>query len=138
MTPEQIRLVQQNFEALKPAADEAMATFYRRLFVLAPDVRPLFRADIRSQERKLAEALTAVVDMLSSLQLILPDIEALAKRHVAYGVRERHYRAAGEALLFTLEVHLGEDFTPQVRKAWQSAYAVLSDIMIAGAEYRAA
>lgn len=138
MTPEQIQLVQASFDRLRPQGTAVISGFYGRFFELSPSLRPLFRTSLPAQEQRLLEALSAVVSMLSNLQMLLPELEALAKRHVTYGVSAAHYQAAGDALLWTLESHLGEAFTPEVRSAWMAAYATLSDIMIASAEYRAA
>jgi hemoglobin-like flavoprotein len=138
VTPEQIQLVQESFGRLRPYGPAVISGFYCRFFELCPSLRPLFRTALPSQELRLLEALSAVVAMLSNLQMLLPELEALAKRHVTYGVCAAHYHAAGDALLWTLERHLGEAFTPEVRSAWMAAYATLSDIMIASAEYRAA
>ena len=138
MTPDKIRLVQESFELVKPVAPQAMTTFYERLFETDPKLRPLFKSSIKSQERKLQEALSGVIDSLDQLHLILPDIEALAQRHVRYGVQAKHYQSVGDALLWTLEHHLGDAFTPDTKAAWTAAYTVLSDVMIAGADYKAA
>ena len=61
---------------------------------------------------------------------------ALAQRHVHYGVKEEHYGTVGQALTETLAAGLGTAFTPDVRAAWQAAYALLAGIMIdaAGSE----
>jgi len=51
MTPEEINLIQQNFEqvALQP---EAVATaFYQRLFALNPVLQQLFPADLSEQKK---------------------------------------------------------------------------------------
>lgn len=62
-----------------------------------------------------------------------PDIELLTeintdlgRRHVVYGVTPAMYAYMGEALLFTLEKLLGEDFTPEVQEAWEIVYNELS------------
>ena len=39
-----------------------------------------------------------------------------------------------EALLWTLEYYLGEEFTPQLTDAWVAAYTTLAGAMIAAAE----
>ncbi|RWO35696.1 MAG: hemin receptor, partial [Mesorhizobium sp.] len=57
----------------------------------------------------------------------------LAKRHVTYGVEERHYPIVGQALIETLAAGLGTAFTPAVREAWEAAYGLLASVMIAAA-----
>jgi nitric oxide dioxygenase len=133
MTPEQIAQVQQSFAKVAPIADQAAALFYNRLFEIAPELRPLFRGDMAEQGRKLMATLAVVVGALTRLEAILPAASALAKRHVAYGVRAEHYRPVGAALLWTLERGLGSQWTPQLASAWIVAYTTLSDYMISEA-----
>jgi hypothetical protein len=60
---------------------------------------------------------------------ILDPLKKLAVRHVGYGVKPEHYTYMGNALLRTLEKGLGEDFTPDLRKAWVAAFQTLTAIM---------
>src|ERR1700761_6744556 len=107
MTPNQIRLIQESFAKVAPISEQAAALVFRRLFEIAPEVKPLFRGDMKEQGRKLMATLTVVVNGLSNLDAILPAASALARRHVAYGVKPGHYAPVGEALLWTLERGLG-------------------------------
>ena len=104
--------------------------FYRRLFEIAPEVRPLFKNDMTEQGRKLMATLATVVNGLTNLDSILLVASALAKRHVSYGVKASHYAPVGAALLWTLEKGLGPAWTPEVAVAWTAAYATLSGFMI--------
>jgi nitric oxide dioxygenase len=133
MTPRQIALVRDSFALVVPIRQTAASLFYARLFEIAPEVRPLFPRDVAAQGAKLMAALAVLVHELDRLDGILPDIEALAVRHVGYGAREDHYAAVGEALIWTLEQGLGTGFTEEAREAWIAAYATLSGAMIAAA-----
>lgn len=130
MTPEEVGLVRATFEKVKPIAPAAAGIFYGRLFEIAPEVKPLFAGDMSEQGKKLMATLAVVIGSLHDLPAILPAASALAKKHVAYGVKPGHYAPVGEALLWTLERGLGADWTPQVAAAWGSAYATLSGYMI--------
>jgi nitric oxide dioxygenase len=134
MTPKQIELVKSSFAKMAPVKDQAAALFYRRLFELDPDLRPLFRGDMAAQGAKLMAALGAVVASLDQLASVMPAVRELGRRHAAYGVRPEHYATVGEALMSTLEQGLGADFTPATRRAWTDAYASLAWAMIAAAE----
>jgi hemoglobin-like flavoprotein len=48
---------------------------------------------------------------------------------VSYGVTNEQYSSVGSALIWTLEQGLGTDFTPEVREAWTTVYALLADTM---------
>ena len=130
MTPQQVALVQSSFRKVVPIAPQAAEIFYARLFELAPQVRPLFNGDMKEQGRKLMTMLATVVNGLHRLDMIVPAAQALARRHVAYGAEPAHYPVVGAALLDTLAQGLGEDFTPEVREAWTTAYGTLSGVMI--------
>jgi hemoglobin-like flavoprotein len=134
MDARQIELVWRSFAKVVPIRAEAAALFYQRLFALDPDTRALFRGDIAAQGAKLMAALSTVVHALDRLDTVAGKVRALARRHVHYGVDERHYATVGAALLWTLEQGLGPDeFTPEVRDAWSTAYALLSGTMIEAA-----
>jgi nitric oxide dioxygenase len=133
MTRDDIALVRTSFAAVVPIADEAAALFYARLFELAPDTRPLFSGDVRTQGRKLMTMIGTVVHSLDNLAPLLAVIDNLGRRHVGYGVRDEHYAVVGEALLWTLGQGLGERFTPATREAWANAYTLLSGRMMTAA-----
>jgi hemoglobin-like flavoprotein len=66
---------------------------------------------------------------LKSPETLIPAVQALGRRHVAYGVKEKDYETVGKALLWTLEQGLGADFTPPVREAWFATYQLLAETM---------
>ncbi|MBN8915212.1 MAG: hemin receptor [Rhizobiales bacterium] len=131
MTPSQIELIQDSFRKVVPIADTAAALFYGRLFEIAPEVKPLFKGDMSLQGAKLMATLGLVVAGLNDLSKIVPAAESLARKHVAYGVKDEHYAPVGSSLIWTLERGLGPDFTPETRDAWVEAYGILSSVMIA-------
>src|SRR5260221_14135323 len=92
-----------------------------------------FPADMIEQRRKLMGMLAEVVKGLGNLKQVLPTASALAKRHVSYGAKARHYPVVGAALLWTLEKGLGDGWTPEVADAWRTAYGTLSGYMISEA-----
>jgi hemoglobin-like flavoprotein len=129
MTPEQITLVQNSFKNVVPIADKAADLFYDRLFTIAPEVRSLFPDDISGQKKKLIQMLATAVSNLHNVETILPAVQDLGRRHVAYGVTDKHYEPVGAALLWTLEQGLGAGFTPTVKEAWTAAYVTLAGVM---------
>lgn len=129
MTPDQVTMVQDSFKKVVPIADTAADLFYDRLFAIAPEVRPLFPDDLKEQKKKLIAMLATAVTNLHQVDTILPAVENLGKRHVAYGVTSKHYEPVGAALLWTLEQGLGPDFTPPVKAAWTEAYTTLAGVM---------
>jgi nitric oxide dioxygenase len=125
-----VSLVQGSFAQVAPMAPQAAELFYARLFELAPQVQPLFTGDMKEQGRKLMAMLATVVNGLNRLDTLVPAAQQLARRHVGYGALPEHYPVVGAALLDTLAKGLGDEFTPEVRDAWATAYGVLSGVMI--------
>ena len=134
MDEQTIRLLQGSFAEVMAIRQEAAALFYERLFAIDPALRPLFSdADMRSQEMKLMAALALVVGKLGQLDEVIPVLEMLAVKHVAYGVEEHHYATVGQALIQTLSLAFAARFTTELRNAWLSAYGAISGVMIAAA-----
>ena len=129
MNPEKIALVRSSWQQVLPIQDTAAQLFYDQLFELDPSVRSLFKGDMTEQGRKLMAMINTVVNSLDALGPILGTIEALGRRHVAYGVTEAHYDTVGNALIWTLGQGLGQQFTPAVEAAWAEAYNTLASAM---------
>ncbi len=129
MNPEKIALVRSSWQKVLPIRDAAAELFYGRLFELDPSLRPMFKGDMAEQGRKLMTMLNMVVTSLDNLGPLLGRVEDLGRRHVAYGVTEAHYDTVGNALLWTLDKGLGEQFTPAVKDAWTNAYGTLASVM---------
>ena len=135
MPPKQQHLIRSTWALVAPITDQAAALFYRRLFELDPDLARLFeRVDMIKQGRMLMQTLAVVVKSVDDLAAIVPAVEALGRRHAAYGVETKDYATVAEALLWTLETGLGDAFTPAARQAWATAYQILSSVMIAAAD----
>lgn len=133
MTSRQVEHVQATFQQIAPQADAVALLFYNRLFELDPSLRPLFRSDLQEQGRKLMTMLQVVVKGLARPEQLLPAVEALGRRHAAYGVAPAHYGTVGAALLWTLAQGLGDGFTPAVEAAWAAAYELLAGVMMSAA-----
>jgi nitric oxide dioxygenase len=129
ITPRRIELVQQSFAKIAPIAEEAAGLFYRRLFEIAPEVRPLFEGDIASQGRKLMSVLALAVGSLQNLSDLVPIVQDLGRRHTGYGVKDEHYDKVAEALIWTLDQRLGPECTLEVKDAWIAVYTMLANTM---------
>ncbi|MEW6304263.1 MAG: globin family protein [Verrucomicrobiota bacterium] len=128
-TPLQVQIVQSTWAKVIPIADTAAELFYGRLFELDPELKPLFKSDIKEQGKKLMQMITLAVRGLTDLEKLVPAVQDLGRRHVAYGVRKKDYETVGTALLWTLEKGLGPAFTPEVKEAWATVYTVLATTM---------
>lgn len=137
MTPEQITLCKSSWAKVEPISEDAAALFYSNLFEADPSLKPLFKGDMTAQGKKLMEMITSAVNMLDRLDELVPIVQAMGKRHANYGVEDSHYDTVGGALIKTLGMGLGDEFTSDVEEAWGTAYGVLASTMIAAANEEA-
>jgi len=130
MTPEQKSLVKSTWQLVVPIADTAAQLFYGKLFEIDPSTQSMFKStNMPEQRKKLVMALGAVIAGLDNLAPLIPVLENLGKKHVAYGVRDDHYGSVGAALLWTLEQGLQDKWAPQVKDAWIAAYTAVAGVM---------
>lgn len=134
MNERQIELVQSSWKKVTPIAQTAGEMFYARLFTIAPEVEPLFKGDIGTQGKKLMAMINTVVLGLKNLDALVPAARELGMKHKQYGVQDKDYSTVGEALLWTLEQGLQDDFDEETRLAWTEAYNTLAGVMQAGAQ----
>ena len=133
MTPEQIKLVKDSWAKVVPISETAAELFYGKLFELDPGVRAMFKGDMKEQGRKLMAILNTAVNALDKLETIVPAVQDMGKRHVAYGVKDEHYDTVGEALIWTLGAGLKDAFTDETKDAWIAVYTLVADTMKAAA-----
>lgn len=144
MTPAQLRLLQRSFAKIEPVADQFGTIFYERLFAIAPEIKPLFRTDLKAQQAKFMKVIAEVVQLhlrsiislpvtaQASSSAVLPGAFWSGKLHAAYGVRMEDYATMKSALMWALEKTLGDDCNEDVKVAWSTAYDVVVGAMREG------
>ena len=132
LTSGEIDLVQSSFAKIVPIADLVAELFYKRLFEIAPEVRPLFHDDLRNQGRKLMATLSLVVGSLKNFDAVMPAVKALAVKQLGFGIVQAHCAHAGEAMIWTLEKGLGDGFSAETKRAWLATCAAISGAVNTG------
>lgn len=133
--PDVHELVQTSFELVAARKEEAAALFYRKLFEIAPEVRPLFaKTDIRVQGEMLMNMLATAVRGLDRLDELKPALADLGRRHAAYGAQIPHYAVVEACLLHTIETMAGAGFNLDVKLAWTAIYNFVAEMMIEAGE----
>jgi hemoglobin-like flavoprotein len=131
MTDEQIILIKKTWKLFRDINPLMVGdTFYSKLFTDNPALRKMFPKQMNEQYTKLIDMLSTIVARLDHLNDLTGEIEAMARRHVHYGVKPEHYRLVGNALLWTLRQGLGRDWDEKVEEAWTKCYTTLADAMI--------
>ena len=132
LTGKQIRVIKKSWEVFRTMNPMIVGdVFYSKLFFEYPALRKLFKPSMEEQYQKLINMLSFIVSHLERIDDVTGDINQMAIRHVEYGVKEKHYAAVGEALLYTLEKGLGNDWDEETKQAWTTCYTILTTDMIA-------
>jgi len=130
MKAEQLKLVLDSLAVIQPIADQIAKSFYEHLFEIAPQTKKLFTADMNQQGTMLMTSLSLAVSGLSDMESTLPSVQALGERHYSYGVKPEYYQSAVESFVWSLEHHLGDRFTSELKEAWTIAFQSLADAML--------
>ena len=132
MTEAQIILVKKTWKLFRDINPVLVGdTFYSKLFADNPGLRKMFPKYMDEQYKKLIDMLSVIVARLDHLDQLSEEIAAMARRHVSYGVKPQHFRLVGDALLWTLQQGLGNEWTKEVKDAWTTCYNTLANTMIA-------
>jgi hemoglobin-like flavoprotein len=129
-----IELLAMSFARISANKHDAATLFYARLFTTAPQLRPMFQADLEQQKQKLMVSLAQIIDFYRVGGDAERYLTRLGRGHSGYGVQRSHFDAVGDALIFTLAQILADDFTPEIRSAWINAYAEVSEHMMQALE----
>ena len=129
MTPEQIQMVRLTLAQATADQYALGREFYRRLLIIAPDLRARFQGDIDTESSKLRDALKLAFAALTDMPFLVATLEALARRDVARDLPEHHCRAIAQSLLWAIERRIGPAFTSQACDAWIAFLAVVVSIL---------
>jgi hemoglobin-like flavoprotein len=89
MHAEQLKLVLDSLASVQPIADPIAKSFYAHLFEVAPSAKKLFTGDMDRQGAMLMTSLSLAVSGLSSMEDVLPSVQALGERHEAVSAPSR-------------------------------------------------
>ncbi len=134
VTAEQRWLVQTSWAKVVPLAPHVAELFYDRLFELNPLLEDHFPSDLSEPGAQLMQTLGEAVAALDEPGKMTPCLHELGRYHLRHGLRPGYYETMGNALLWTLEQSLAEDFTQRVKDAWSAAYQLFSSVMLEAAD----
>lgn len=84
---------------------------------------------MEKQKVVFADSITSAVGLLNNLNELAPTLQELGKRHIHYGVKEKHYDTLTVAFLDTLSHVLGSSFTAELKSSWTWVLRVICDAM---------
>jgi nitric oxide dioxygenase len=137
-------MVRNSFEKIESIASELGSIFYNKLFEMAPETRSLFSPEMAEQHSKfmsvvkelvslhLRSLISLPVTLMNDSEAAMPAIHSLGKRHTKFGVTPAHFDLMRAALMDALADVIGDEFTPELRDAWESAFDVMANVMKKG------
>lgn len=123
-----------SFDLVALRGEELMDKFYSGLFERAPSLTAFFAStDLQRQKAMLLGTLGLLRKSLRNLDPVLPRLQALGARHLAYGARPEHYPIVADALIAAMAAIAGPAWTAEHEAAWRRALAIVSEAMLEGA-----
>ncbi len=103
--------------------------FYRHLLQDNPALSRIFSGNTAALNRKFFNMLAALKNV-KHLEKIEASIHQLGERHgQRYAVLSEHFTPTKKALMAALEEHLGDEFTAELRQAWDEVFDAVADLM---------
>ncbi|EIF43749.1 globin [gamma proteobacterium BDW918] len=125
MTPQQISCIQKSFHTISVVSRPFARLYYLRLFQLSPDLKRHINSQADYKGRKLVALLGTAVHSLDNIDGLKVVVSSLGRRYAAQGLGDHHFALMCQALLETLEIALGDEFTGDVAAAWTAGGALL-------------
>ncbi len=104
-------------------------TFYRILFSLFPETRPMFPEDMAEQEKLMLHMVEAIAYAAGRPQNLALGLTELGRRHRNYGVKHEHYPVVRLVLESTAKELMGERYTKEVATAWMAFLDTVLQLM---------
>ena len=129
-----VALLRSSFELVVGRQPRLTHRFYEILFQRYPQAKALFvRHTAADQEKRLTDALVAVMDHLEDAPWLTSTLKGLGAKHKGYGVTNEMYGWVGASLLATLAEVAAGDWTKAHETAWSDAFGAIAGLMQAGA-----
>jgi len=135
MTPDQAATVRRTFRLVEAIQEQVAVLFYRRLFILDPDIAFRFEGTDMDRHRKI---------LIRTLASVVNGLEGQAGARLGavppnpgppiFGPQSEDDDVAGAALIWTLAQALGPAFAGEVETAWRAAFGLPPSRPRAGAE----
>lgn len=88
---------------------------------------------MKHQHASLISALVVVIQELLDPSSLRSRLLQLGRRHYYYGASAENYGHVGEAMLWALRSHLGEEgMTREIHEAWSDTITFIATVMIEG------
>lgn len=131
LSRKEILLIKGSWEKILENKIEIRKSFYSKIMEIDPSTTPIFRESFLSI-KSLPDSFDFMYKNVDNLKEIVPEIKRLGLKHKTYKVKPKHFPIGKEALLWTFQKYLGNDFTEELREAWKNLFDFMSENMILG------
>ncbi|WP_221794982.1 globin domain-containing protein [Oceanobacter mangrovi] len=131
LSAETIAIVKSTAPVLMEHGNAITTRLYEILFERYPQTRALFANAATDQSVKLATAVAAYAANIDHLEALTAAVDKIVNAHVRSGVQPEHYPMVADAIISAMGDVLGAAATPEIVSAWQEAYQLLADLLIA-------
>src|SRR2546421_1519032 len=133
MTEASLKRIAAHYDLIAGRMYALAQAFYKRLFEVMPEARPLFRIDIDLQSQHLAAALAMIIRNLRLLDVLEQPLMELGAAHAQVGVRPEQYPILCRTMVETLRDGSGDAWSPELQADWTEMLHRVSHIMMNGA-----
>ncbi|HED34863.1 MAG TPA: STAS domain-containing protein [Gammaproteobacteria bacterium] len=110
--------------------NNAVESFYEELFLVRPDIKPLFKdVTLSSQANKIATAIKVLIDNLYDEKALKTILSSTDISHRRYGVLSEHYPVVVDILVNSFKNKAGRSWTKAVSKSWIELLTGATEIM---------
>jgi hemoglobin-like flavoprotein len=132
MTPESIARIRVSFAEVARQPRALAARFYEELFLMAPQLRPLFPSDLTSLQGHFEAALALVIRNLEEMQALQDSLRDLGVQHVQWRARPQDYLVVRDAILTAVRKS-SASWDATLEKDWRQAITAIAVPMLQGA-----
>ena len=130
MIPDRQQLIRDSWGTLEPNGARLVELAVLRLLQIAPAARRLITGHSLPRVcRNVAIILDQLIVALDEPKQFVPLAIGLGRSNPDHGITASLYPAMGEALIWALELQLGDAFTPELQTAWLDYHHLVSAIM---------
>lgn len=121
MIDPQLNIVKKSWRILRNVDSALLGeVFYTRLYSQMPNSKGIFKTALEEDYRKMIDVMSYAIARVDNFETLAIELAKLAKTHINPNFKVEHYRLFNEALLWTLEKGLGNDWNLEVKNAWRS------------------
>ena len=132
MTSESIDRLRRSFSEVSTQPRALAARFYHELFSAAPNLRPLFPADMTSLQGHFEAALALVIKNLEDMAVLQDSLRDLGAQHVQWGARPEDYFVVRDAIVRAIRA-TSVSWSDELDADWRQAITAIAVPMLQGA-----